>query len=126
MKEISLWFEHTEIYNLRNSVDIDEEDAYVLVIRNAVDDTNFDFIKELTSFEYKRARFNVCFGKELVSANMEDKQGSIISFENVPNLMAWKTKMECICKDEFEIEGNFYYDVEKQELGFMEMVKEKK
>lgn len=128
LKSISLCFENTEIINLKH----DDEDAYVLLIRNAVNDKNFAFIDELTNFDWdktyfdvrrnkvlnKRARFNVCFGENAVKPNMQQKQGSIIPFHSVPNLMTWKTKMESICKDKFEVEGNFYYDVKKTGIGF--------
>ena len=62
--------------------------------------------------------------KKAINANIEEKQGSIVAC-SVPHLMEWKTKMEYICKDDFEVKVTFIMMLIKQELVFMEMVKEK-
>ena len=124
---------------------IDVEEAAVLVLRNwaslllndtyDADDILTNLMKELTSFEWdktywdtrrqkwlnKRARYNVCFGNTAQELDTVKKSGTIIAYHSVPMLHLWKTKMQELLNDtnqEWECEGNFYYDAKKTGIGF--------
>lgn len=69
----------------------------------------------------KRARYNLCYGEEGQGPNYEDKKGTIIAYEKVPLLKKWRENLSSIFGDKaenLEVEGNYYYDVDKCGIGF--------
>ena len=64
----------------------------------------------------KRARTNVCFGQESIEPDYENKQGRIISYDDVPLLKLVKSKLPLIIGNKGKnliCEGNRYYDIKK-------------
>jgi hypothetical protein len=132
-----------EMYNLRRTAGIDAiassasvEDAYVLVIRNAMgvlelnptemfmEQSDLDHDKK--AFMYgrvveKRARWNVCFGEESQEPEYELKKGRIVAWSQVPLLREFREVMPDIFGPKAEGlygEGNYYYNVRKCGIGF--------
>lgn len=68
----------------------------------------------------KRARWNVCIKNDAKPADYENRQGTVLSYNEVPNLGLWKKTMEEIINEpnELECEGNMYYDAKKCGIGF--------
>lgn len=69
----------------------------------------------------KRARWNVCFGNKSKSANLEEKEGTIIGYNEVPELKNLLSILPLYLGDkakELEVEGNYYYDIKKCGIGF--------
>ena len=59
----------------------------------------------------KRARENVCYGKKSREANYENKQGTIIGFDQSPLVKTLLDSVEILTKDkELIVEGNGYGD----------------
>ena len=129
-----------EFYRLDEMVDEEGlEPAAVLLIRNGLEklvgESPDKMMDEQLSFEWdkqywdnrrskvlnKRARYNVCFGKESLDANLEEKQGTIIGFDRVPILKKLKESLGGFFGEKakhLEVEGNLYYDVKKCGIGF--------
>ena len=62
----------------------------------------------------KRARTNVCFGNIGIEPDYENKQGRIVSYENVPLLKLLKSKLPKVLGEKANnliCEGNRYYDI---------------
>ena len=129
----------SELYRLDEFVEDDVEQAGVLIIRNGVEklvgNTPEEMMEEQMSFEWdkkywdtrrkkvlnKRARYNVCFGKESVEPNFEEKQGTIVGYDKVPILKSLKDCMGDFFGEkasDLEVEGNLYYDIKKCGIGF--------
>lgn len=108
------------------------EKPELLIIRNAIDNHNLIF-KELNSlcwdtkyFDTKRqkvlnkhARKNLCFSNYSQIADFENKKGSVISFETVPELSKAKnTIFNCVNESNLECEGNKYTNIKKNGIGW--------
>jgi hypothetical protein len=125
----------TKIYNLHKGTDFPK--AYVLHVKNAIkalkvkkslfnDLTNLDW--DTQYFDVRRqkvlnkhARYNLCFGEENIDADYENKIGTVISYNDIPQLKKLRDKlMELTDFDEtsFQVEGNYYYDINKTGIGF--------
>lgn len=127
----------TELVNLNQFADVDEETAYILIVRNAV---NFilnseqgteEMFLEQQNLNYdkkafmkgrvvnKIARHNICFSHYDQEPNYEDKKGRIVSFERVPLLQRVKLFLENLTQRyNLQCEGNHYYDVKNTYIGF--------
>jgi hypothetical protein len=116
-------------------VEYDVEPAYILIIRKGVEKlVSLDDIKaEQFSLEpdtrywdtrrkkvlNKHARGNLCFSKEGHPADYENKQGTVIAYDDVHHTNILKCKIEEIFGEEsLECEGNYYYDITKTGIGF--------
>lgn len=124
----------SELHYLNTFVEETVDEAGVLLIRNGVETlfgiSSNEMLKEQLTFDWdtrrskvlnKRARYNVCFGDESVSPNLENKQGSVIGYENVPLMKQMKDKLGVFFGEKaenLEAEGNLYYDVTKCGIGF--------
>jgi len=127
-----------KLIHLNKYVNCDTDDAYVLVIRKGVNalleyndaDDMFNehdkLPKDTKAFMYgrvvnKKARHNLCFSNESQEPDYENGKGRIISFDDVPLTNQIKEKFIEICKNkisELQIEGNYYYDVDKCGIGY--------
>ena len=128
-----------EIINLDSLILKDNnEDAKVLVIRNCVDTLlgkgeSKNLVEDLIKLKWdtkywdtrrqkvlnKRARYNLCFGKEDKSSDFTSKSGSVISYDNISKLKNIKQILEEIAEEKnLECEGNYYYDAKKCGIGF--------
>lgn len=115
------------------------EEACVLIIRDGVNKiANIEkekLFSELINCEWdkhywdirrkkvlnKKARYNLCFGNNNKNPDYENKQGTIISYENVPLLKQWRESLKNIFGEkasELELEGNLYYNIKKCGIGF--------
>tara|TARA_B110001452_G_scaffold248841_1_gene235910 strand:- start:285 stop:989 length:705 start_codon:yes stop_codon:yes gene_type:complete len=123
-----------------NSYLQEESDNYVgkpaelLIIRNAIENAE-DIYNELNNLEWdkkyydvrrkavlnKRARTNLCFGKNGQASNYENKKGTIVSYNNIPLFNKEKNKLiNGLREDEnfIECEGNNYNNVKKNGIGW--------
>ena len=113
--------------------------ATLLIIRNGIEKlidipTELMF-KEQTKFEWdkkywdirrgkvlnKHARYNVCYGDRSQEPDYENKKGTIISYDDVPLTKKWKDKLEkCmnLNSGDLQMEGNYYYNIEKCGIGY--------
>lgn len=133
-----------EVYKLNDYLDNDEEadDAYVMVIRNALklffnktDNTTDNLYDEMTNFEWdrkyydtrrkkvlnKHARANVCFGKSGMKPDYENKKGTVIAYKNVPLLNIIRQKLPVLIGNKAKdliCEGNRYFDLKKCGIGW--------
>lgn len=138
LKQVQQHFPNTELIKLHHYYETDEK-AYILIIRNGVDTilssenkTKKDFFEEQTNLTWdttakmrgrvvnKRARYNLCFAKTSQEADIENGQGTVVAFKDVPCLNIVRKKLSEIldkCKG-LVAEGNLYYDTEKCGIGF--------
>ena len=119
--------------------DIDDEynifkvpKAYILIIKNGVEKiTDLESLKKEQSelkpdtkcFMYgrvvnKNARYNLCFSEYSQEPDFENKKGTIIAYKDVPETKKIKDKFDEIMDDNFQCEGNYYYDIKKTYIGF--------
>ena len=108
--------------------------AAILVVKSGVNHilkavarTATDLFLEQTSFVWdttfwdtrrkkvlnKRARYNVCYGKQHVDADIPNRQGTVMSYEELPNTAAYRSGLEQYFgakAAELEMEGNNYFD----------------
>jgi alkylated DNA repair dioxygenase AlkB len=115
------------------------ENAYVLVIKSAVDALLFesnadDLLAEQKSLEWdqkafmygrvvnKNARYNLCYGDISQEPDYENKKGRIIAFDEVPLLSELKNNLTELLSDIDEqvlvAEGNYYYDINNCGIGY--------
>ncbi len=79
----------------------------------------------------KHARHNLCFGDYYRPSNVENGQGTIISFNDVPNLHSLRWLLQQMCNSlasrcpklpskvsRLVAEGNYYYDINKCGIGY--------
>lgn len=130
---------NSELYYLNTHIEHEVEPASLLIIRNGVEYFTSNKVKELfdelTSFEWdkkywdqrrqkvlnKRARYNICFGNDSQEPDFENKKGTIISYQDVPILNQWKNNLKTIFGEpasNLELEGNYYFDLNKCGIGF--------
>jgi len=127
----------TELIELNRFADVNEDDAYLLVIRNAVnfilnrnDGTDL-LLNEQERLEYdkkafmrgevknKNARHNICFGEINQQPNYEEKKGTIVSFYDVFYLDECRRFISEITGiTNLQCEGNHYYNIKNTYIGF--------
>lgn len=125
-----------ELYDLGEKGNIDGEEAYVLVIRDALAIIGIDpsdLFKEQMSLDYdkkafmygrvvqKKARWNLCFGDESQEPDYESKKGRIVSWKQIPLLDGFKNRMTELFGEKARDlygESNYYYDIRKCGIGF--------
>jgi alkylated DNA repair dioxygenase AlkB len=146
LKQIKAWFEEREckckIINLNwlldENIEVDNS-AYILIIKNAVnvlleDETGSDALfmeqdaleKDTKAFMYgrvvnKKARHNLCFSEKHQTPNYEKGNGTVYAFDEVPLLHRIKCKLREIIGEkgnDLQVEGNYYYDINKCGIGF--------
>jgi hypothetical protein len=104
----------------------------LLIVRNAIENHSKIF-KELNNLEWdakyfdtrrqkvlnKHARTNLCFSNYSQKADFENKKGTVINYDEVPELnIAKKLIMECINEEKLECEGNNYNNIHKNGIGW--------
>ena len=130
---------NSELYHLDQKVKFEVEPSSLLIIRNGVEkltsNSTQDLFIELTNFEWdkkywdqrrqkvlnKRARYNICFGNNSQVSDFENKKGTIISYQEVPILNQWKNSLKSMFGEQasnLELEGNYYFDLNKCGIGF--------
>ena len=130
------------LINLNNYLpeeNLDVENAYVLVVRNAINlllrniNNNADVLfNELAALDWdtkafmygrvvnKHARHNLCFDYNSQEPNYQEGRGRIISYNQVPLLNHIKNSLATYIprSNNLVAEGNFYYDNTKSGIGF--------
>ena len=119
-----------------DEVDVDTENALVLIIRKGVDcllgnaddlyEEQLTLEKDTKAFMYgrvvnKHARHNLCFSDERQEPDYENKKGRIVAFDDVPHLKKIRERLpEFLGKkgENMIAEGNYYYDVKKCGIGY--------
>ena len=67
----------------------------------------------------KRARANLCFAEESQEADFENKKGTKVAYDSIPNLLRLKNKIENMIDDTgLQCEGNLYDDISKNGIGW--------
>ena len=69
----------------------------------------------------KHARWNLCFSDESCDADYENKIGTVVAFDDVPETKLLRQKLYEIVGDKaknLECEANYYYDIKKCGIGF--------
>ena len=104
----------------------------LLIIRNAIENHS-EIFSELTNLEWdsryfdtrrqrvlnKHARTNLCFSNYSQTADFENKKGTIVNYDDVPQLSISKNVlMSSINDSELECEGNYYTDINKNGIGW--------
>jgi hypothetical protein len=104
----------------------------LLIIRNAIDNHS-EIFKELMDLEWddkyfdtrrqrvlnKHARTNLCFSNYSQIADYENKKGTIVDFNEVPELnSAKKLLISSINDSNLECEGNKYQNINKNGIGW--------
>jgi len=104
----------------------------LLIIRNAIENHSKIFT-ELNTLEWdaqyfdtrrkkvlnKHARTNLCFSDYSQTADFENKKGTIINYEKVPQLSIVKNLLlKSINENRFECEGNYYKNIHKNGIGW--------
>jgi hypothetical protein len=134
-----------ECYEDMETIDVSiepPEDAYVLIIPNAVnmllqlDSSEFtqqDMYEEQCNLKHdkqafmkgkvvnKHARWNLCFGETACEPAYNEKQGTIVAYDDVPitQLMISQVEKHFGAKAvDLRGEGNYYYDPKKTGIGF--------
>lgn len=144
IKKAAKWFrDHdtdVEVYNLNDQLDSsDIPVAQLLIAKGGVSAVLGDvdgadkLLEEQYSLQWdtkakmygrvvdKHARHNLCFGFESQTADYENGKGTIISFNELPVLDAFRILLMEPLGDVAEnlvAEGNYYYDVNKCGIGF--------
>lgn len=126
-----------ELINLNKFYQVDDPNAYVLIIRKGVNYLTkkgadalfleqFTFEKDTKALMRGRvvnklARYNVCFGEKKQIADIESGKGTIIKYSSVPILKEIREKLKDWFgpkADRMWCEGNYYYDSKKCGIGF--------
>lgn len=127
-----------EIVRLNDFVDVECEEAHVLIMRNCVDKllgdgTNKKMVSKMLSLKWddkywdtrrskvlnKKARYNLCFGDKSKESDLENGVGTVVGYDEVEILKSMKTKIEeIIGEDKLECEGNYYYNAKTCGIGF--------
>ena len=117
--------------------DVVTEPAYLLIVKDgisAIVDTDElyeeqDALKKDTkAYMYgrvvnKKARHNLCFANFSQDADYENKKGTIVNFDDVPNTRSLKETFASILPDNENLqslvcEGNYYYNTSSTYIGF--------
>jgi hypothetical protein len=129
------------LYRLNDllSDDIDTDLAYILIIPNGLnllfDDTNLadNLYNQLINLEWdtkakmrgkvvnKHARYNLCFGDTSQEADFEVGKGTIVNFQDIPDLRNARSKLSVLfgpLATNLAAEGSLYYDVDKCYIGY--------
>ena len=108
------------------------EKPELLIIRNAIEN-HLEIFKELNSLEWdskyfdtrrqkvlnKHARTNLCFSNYSQDADFENKKGTIVSYDMVPQLSIAKNLIiNSINEESLECEGNKYGNIKKNGIGW--------
>lgn len=124
--------ERINLLTLLGDVEYSGKIPELLIIRNAIENHS-EIFQELNNLKWdsqyfdtrrqkvlnKHARTNLCFSNYSQIADFENKKGTIISYENVPQLnIAKNTLMRSINNEKLECEGNFYQDINKNGIGW--------
>lgn len=132
LKTIGSKYPEHEIINLSDFTTQKTPSAYVLIIRNAIDEKD-QLFKEMKELDWdkkywdtrrqkvlnKHARYNLCFSNNDQAPDYENKKGRIVSYAKLPFLNKLRNKLLDIVKeDTLEVEGNYYYDLKKSGIGF--------
>lgn len=146
---VKRWFKsrggETKLIRLHNYLpnDIDPEikknnKAWVLIIKNGVnlileDDNGANnmyneqnaLTKDKKALMYgrvinKHARHNLCFGDNMIPANYEVGQGTVVAFNSVPVTKKIRETLGTIIDSaqNLQLEGNYYYDVNMCGIGW--------
>lgn len=120
-----------ELINLNKFTDEKTETACVLIFRNIFDsDKLYNEQKKLKydtkalmrgQVKNKRARHNLCFGDLCQEPEYSKGKGTIISYKDLPELNSLKNKLPEMFgekADNLVAEGNHYYDISKNGIGF--------
>ncbi len=128
-----------ELIDLRELLDdgarLEAEEAHLLVIRKAVDamvdidvlvEEQKALVKDTKAFMYgrvvnKKARHNLCFGETAQEPDYEVGKGTVVAFEDVPELEKLRACLPEWIGPKAEnllCEGNYYYNVKKCYIGF--------
>ena len=112
------------------------EDAYVLVVRNAVSacEVNADDVfTELKGLKWdtqcsmygrvvnKHARYNLCFNDKYQAPDYKNKKGTVIPWSSLPGLSGVREMIDYCMGDAsrgLKAEGNRYYDVNTCGIGY--------
>jgi hypothetical protein len=129
------------MYNLKKLLDEPDreqaEDAYFLVLKNAVNVFEEDLSKELYEehckldydkhyFDTRRqrvlnklARWNLCFDDIAQEADYENKKGTIVAYDDVPFTKKLRGIIANMTGDaNLKLEANYYYDITKTGIGY--------
>ena len=100
----------------------DENKACVLVINNFLENdillfnklTQLNWDKKFYSYGKvmnKKARYNLCFSDINQEPDYENKKGTILKWDNIPELIEIKNKIsKLVLNDNLVGEGNYYYN----------------
>jgi hypothetical protein len=130
MDEIVSMYPDNEIIKYNLNPDDEYSEAYVYVIKKAVknDEQIFNELKNMTwdtkflnkgKVMNKKARYNLCFSNYSQEPDYENGKGRIIDYnENI--LLKKEVKKIHSFKgcNNFNIEGNYYYDIKKCGIGY--------
>jgi hypothetical protein len=138
LDKISNYFRKKEIERIDLTQYLDDTNNYsgnkpeLLIIRNAIDN-HLEIFNELNNLEWdskyfdirrkkvlnKHARTNLCFSKYGQNADFENKKGTVIEYDKVPQLsIAKNILIESVNDNELECEGNFYKNINKNGIGW--------
>lgn len=129
-----------ELIDLKQKLDkkyVDEaEDASILVVRNFVNtlfkgvDTNEKILAQLSNLNWdqkalmkgrvvnKHARYNLCFANFSQEPDYENGKGRVYKFDSVKPLEQIKIFLKKLVGEDFNAEGNNYYDIEKCYISY--------
>jgi len=125
-----------ELYALHQYVDIEVEEAYVLVMRKGVQhvlqtDGTKEMMAENDALDMdkhalmkgrvvnKHARWNLCFAEEDQEPDYESGKGRIIAWKHLPLMQHVREKIAEWTEDVLlNGEANYYYDISKCGIGF--------
>lgn len=112
-------------------------EAYVLYIPRYISNNLFNFrlYEDLKGLNWdkhyyddrrgkvlnKHARYNLCFSENAVLPDYENKQGTVVAYDDVPRVYKLREKIRNdfnIPLSSLECEGNYYYDLDKTGIGF--------
>ena len=110
-----------KMYKLEKLIDQDVEKSRVLVIRNGIElfDIYADdiFIEQKNLNHYKKVHYNLFFDDEC------QENERIIAYNDVPITSKLRDKLPDVFGQKhhsLKLEGNYYYDIDKCEIGFDE------
>lgn len=109
------------------------EKAYVLVMRNGLEkliENKKEFFEEQNKLDKdkkvkmygrvvnKHARHNLCFADEGHGPDYENGMGTVVAFQDVPELLKVREMIFQITGKRLFAEGNYYYDINKCGIGY--------
>ena len=124
--------ERIDLTSYLENQDYTGEKPELLIIRNAIDNHS-EIFTELNNLEWdakyfdnrrkrvlnKHARTNLCFSNYSQIADFENKKGTVINYDQVPQLNTAKNIiMNSINETNMECEGNRYLDINKNGIGW--------